>query len=87
MTWGHFFQSPDIQAIPLVEVELSGVLIEQENQRQRSCVLGVAAWVEHRIFGTFAGWNRLFDVPRDVADYLWRIFMRVSFRIQTFLDV
>jgi len=64
----HFFQSPDIQAIPLVEIMISNHF--SEISRQRSCVLGGAVMVEHWLLGTFVGWNRLSDVPHDLADYL-----------------
>jgi len=68
----RFFQSPDIQAIPLVEVKPGYSLSRPKILRQRRrCVLGVAVWVEHWLFGTFVGWNRLSDVPHDVADYLF----------------
>ena len=65
----RFLQSPDIQAIPLVEVGLS--TLDQKIESPRSCVLGVAVWVEHWMLGNFVGWNRLSDVPRDIAGYLF----------------
>ena len=68
----RFFESPDIQAIPLVEVKPDYSLSRPKSLRQRRrCVLGVAVWVEHWLFGTFVGWNRLSDVPHDAADYLF----------------
>ena len=63
-----FLQSPAIQAIPLAEVTM---VSEQEIQKQQSRLLGVAFMVEYWICGTFAGWNRSPDVPRDLADYLY----------------
>jgi len=64
----RFFQSPNIQAIPLVEIRILNHF--SEISRQRSCALGGAVMVEHWQLGTFVGWNRLFDVPHDLADYL-----------------
>jgi len=52
----RFFQSPDIQAIPLVEIVISNR--SSEMRRQRSCALGKAVMVEHWLLGTFVGWNR-----------------------------
>jgi len=64
----RFFQSSDIQAIPLVKIVISDRF--SEIQRQRSCALDGAVMVEHWLLGTFVGWNRLSDVPHDLADYL-----------------
>ena len=64
----RFFQSPDIQAIPLVEIVISNR--SSEMRRQRSCALGKAVMVEHWLLGTFVEWNRLSSVPHDLADYL-----------------
>ena len=66
----RFFQSPDIQAIPLVEIIILDCSSGEEIQRQGSCALGGAVMVEHWLLGTFVGWNRLSDVPHDLADYL-----------------
>ena len=46
MAWIVFLLSPAIQAIPLVEVTM---LSEQEVQKRRSCLLGVAIMVDHWI--------------------------------------
>ena len=67
----RFFQSPDIQAIPLVEVKPGGISRQKSLRQTRRCVLGVAVWVEHWVLGNFAGWNRLSDVPHDIAGYLF----------------
>jgi len=66
----RFFQSPDIQEIPLVEIILPTRFSGELLQKQRSCALGGAIMVEHCVLGTCFGWNRLSDVPRDLADYL-----------------
>jgi len=62
-----FFQLPNIQAIPFVEVHLHRTPSEQATQRQESCVLGGAVWMDHWV----VGWNRLSNVSRDLADYLF----------------
>jgi len=67
----RFFESPAIQTIPLVEVIIPHRFPGPEFQRQRIYTFGGgAARVEHWILGEFVGWNRLSDVPRDLADYL-----------------
>ena len=65
----RFFQSPDIQAILLVEIIILDCSSGEEMQRQGSCALGGAVMVEHWLLGTFVG-NRLSDVSHDLADYL-----------------
>jgi len=66
----RFFQSQAIQAIPLVEVIIPHRFSGSEFQRQRTYPFGGgAARVEHWILGEFVGWNRLSDVPCDLADY------------------
>jgi len=47
------------------------MLSEQEIQKRRSCLLGVAIMVDHWIRGAFVGWNRSPDVARNLADYLY----------------
>ena len=67
----RFFQSPAIQTIPLVEVIAPHRFPGPEFQRQRVHIFGGGAVrMEHWILGEFVGWNRLSDVPRDLADYL-----------------
>ena len=60
----RFFQSPDIQAIPLVEIIILDCPSGEEIQRQRSCALGGAVMVEHLSDGI------VYLMCLDLADYL-----------------
>jgi len=60
------FQSPDIQAIPLVEIIILDCSSGEEIQRQRSCALGGAVMVEHLSDGI------VYLMCLDLADYLSR---------------
>ncbi|KAL9710307.1 hypothetical protein Ac2012v2_006610 [Leucoagaricus gongylophorus] len=66
----RFFQAPAIQAIPLVEIGLANEFTAQGLKEERGRALGGAVRVEHWLLGQFVGWNRLFDVPPDLASYL-----------------